>query len=667
MLEKKKSASPSPPIPMENSVSQPDSGAGITASLGAGSARINPLPISDGRNGGRGAGSRSPESPNSPSRTSRILIDTATPFESVKAAATMFGGRADWKAQRARSMERSKNVQQDLEKVEQEINYCQKQSEAAELAKEGALHELEVTNRLLDELSLRLEKTQKEEIHSQQESELVKLRIKEMEQGIVSETGMAMSSQLKVARRRHAEAVNELSAVKAELDSLQKEQQLEKELKLELIAVKEALELAQKSLLEAEEQRLNAAAARERDRINGEKQLKLSQEELQSLEKQLLEVNDLKLELDTAAALFSSLKTELDPFMETKLNQESEIVKEENQKINLDSAEEFEEVKVNIEKAKEKVSCLRVAAASLNSELEKEKRFLDALKSKGEISAAAISSLEAELGKTQIKLEENSREDMERLAYELQVRTQEADQAKSKAQSASQELNKAKEEAELSKASARTMELRLLAVIKEIEAAKASEKLAIETIDALKETENSQNLVSISLEEYRTLSKNASEAENLAKEKMTAAIDQIKDAKKKEMMSTEKLKAAYKEMNDRKELLREARVRADKAAEWKLKVEQELRDWRKKAGETAAKGQWKNVHCYSKSFNASSELDESSGAVIALRVNSTPSPNLYHSGNEVDASIPEQRTRRKKSVFPRIVMFLAKKKVESFK
>nr|AQX44095.1 weak chloroplast movement under blue light 1-like protein [Dendrobium officinale] len=662
--------------------------------------------------------SSEPELPDSSTKLidpNRSLIDTAAPFQSVKAAVNMFGGNVDWKTQRALTKERNKNFELELEKAEQEVPLYLKQVEEAEDAKSRVLQELEMTKKQLEELKLELEKAQIEESQAQQDSELAQLRVKEIEQGISDEDSVAAKELVQVARNRYLEADNELKSLEAVLSTLRREcDQLIKEkdvaakkaeeavlaskevektvdkLTIELISAKEAVESANASHLKAEEQRLDAVMEREQETHNWEKQMKQSQEKLHSLEEKLSVVNDLKLKLDSESTLLSSLKWELAAYVPTKLSQEAEIVQEEKQKLAQPETEEavltaakneLEEVKASIQKAKDEVNCLRIAAYSLKSELEKETSSLASLKEKEKMSVMTISSLQANLEMNQDEQEEvhakqkTSHEEMRDLPYELLDKTEEADQAKSKANSASQELIRATEELELAKTSASAMELRLQAVLKEIEAAKASEKLSLDAIKAVQESEqvSYEDVMTIHLEEYYALSKRANEAERFANEMVIAAVDLIKDAKKTESMSREKLEASYKEIKERKEALRDATEKAEKAIKGKLNMEQELREWRteneqrRKANEATAssKGQSMSVRHYWKSFDDSRDINGSDPASIALRVNSTPNPNRCYSVSEVDASVTEERPRRKKSFFPRIIMFLARKRAQS--
>ncbi|XP_072981848.1 protein WEAK CHLOROPLAST MOVEMENT UNDER BLUE LIGHT 1-like [Typha latifolia] len=650
-------------------------------------------------------------------QSNRSLIDTAAPFESVKEAVTKFGGIVDWKAHKAQALERSKHIRFELEKVQKEIPECKKQSEAAEEAKAQVLEELESTKRLVEELKLNLERAQTEEAQAKQDSELAQLRVKEMEQGIADEASVAAKAQVEVAKARHAAAVAELKSVKEELKALQEEyaslvnkrdmsikkaeeavsasKEIEKtveELTLELITTKESLELAHAAHLEAEEHRIGAALAREQDCLTWEKELKQTEEELQRLNDQLLSAKDLKSKLSTASTSLLNLNAELAAYMEAKVNQEAEGTEEENgadelkktqksiQEALVSTSKELEEVKKNIEKTKDEVNILRVAASALKSELDREKTTLSTLQQREGMASIAVSSLEAELNKTKEELEairkkeKETREKMVELPKVLQQAAQEADEAKSAAQMAQEELRRAKEEAEQAKASTSTTEIRLHAALKEIEATRASEKLALAAVKALQESEQAGSIeedsprgITLPVDEYFALSKSAHEAEELAHVRVTAAFVQVELAKDSESKSLERLNEAYKEMDERKRALRVAIEKSERAKEGKLGVEQELRKWRadnekrRKAGD-AAKAAVNPSRSPPGSFEHRIEtkgFDKEEGDVY---VHPMSDPKLYTAVSSPDEFVSDTKVRKKKSLLPRIVMFLARKK-----
>ncbi|MCD9646716.1 hypothetical protein HAX54_036870 [Datura stramonium] len=653
----------------------------------------------------------------------RVKIDTAAPIESVKQAVSKFGGIVDWKAHRVQTVERRKVVDQELAKVLEEIPLYKKQSQAAEEAKIMVLKELDSTKRLIEELKLNLERAQTEEQQAKQDSELAKLRLEEMEQGIADEASIAAKAQLEVAKARHAAAVSELKAVNSELEDLHKEYNLlvserydavqkaeeavsaskkvEKEvedLTIELITTKESLEAAQAAHLEAEEHKIGAAMAREHDTLNWEKELKQAEEELEKLNQQILSAKDLKAKLGIASALLLDLKAEFSAYMESKLKQEmgegnfSELSEPEKrthaemQAAVALATRELEEVKLNIEKATDEVNCLKVAATSLKAELEKEKSELAAIQQREGMASITVASLEAELNRTKSEIslvqmkEKEAREKVVELPKQLQEAAQEADQAKSLAQTAREELRKAKEEAEQAKAGASTMESRLLAAKKEIEAAKASEKLALEAINALKESElarstkdeDSPSGVTLSLEEYYDLSKLAHEAEEQANKRVAAAITQIEVAKESELRSLSRLEEVNREMTTRKEALQIAMQKAEKAKEGKLAVEQELRKWRAEHGQRRKAGE--SIPLINTTRSPRTSLEESKAsktyerAPEAASLHHRSSPRAYEQANNTESDTsPEVKIpkKKKRSFFPRLFMFLGRKKAQA--
>ncbi|KAL2458946.1 Protein WEAK CHLOROPLAST MOVEMENT UNDER BLUE LIGHT 1 [Forsythia ovata] len=652
--------------------------------------------------------------------TNRGQIDTAAPFESVKAAVSKFGGILDWKAHRVRTKERRKFIELELETAKEEIPLYKKQAEDAEVAKIQVLKELNSTKRLVEELKLNLERAQTEEHQAKQDSELAKLRVEEMEQGIADDASIAARAQLEVARARNAAAVSELQTVKDELEQLRKDytllrtekdtavrkaektvftaKEVEKsveDLTIELISTKESLESAHAAHLEAEEHIVGAVMAKEQDTLNWEKELKEAGEELEKLNQRISLAKDMKSKLDTASALLKDLKAELAAYMES--NSKQETVEEANLRDALEEPEtkthgyikaavasagkELENTKLNIEKAKTKSDCLEVESASLKSELEKEKSGFVTFQQREGMASIAISSLENELNriKSEIvvvqKKEKEEKEKKMELLKKLQEAAQDAEGAKALSQMAQAHLQEAKEEAEEAQAGASTMESRLRVAQKEIESAKASEKVALAAINALQVSESATNYedspagLTLSLEEYYDLNKRVHEAEELANMKVAVAISQIEVAKESELRSLSKLQEVNRVMAERKDTLEVALHKAEKSKEEKLGVEQELRKWRadheqkRKLGDSVP-GLVNQNGTPRTSFD---EKQEPENLVSKTNVQHGESPNPHTSNIETDSSREVKVNHKKKKFFPRIFMFFARKKVQSSK
>ncbi|PWZ07129.1 Protein WEAK CHLOROPLAST MOVEMENT UNDER BLUE LIGHT 1 [Zea mays] len=634
------------------------------------------------------------------------LVDTSAPFESVKQAVTKFGGIVDWKAYRARSLERRRVMQLELEKVQQEIPQFKEDWETVEVAKAHVIEELERTNRLVDELKHELERAQLEVDQAKQDSELALLRAQEMEQGINDEASVIAQTQLAVAKERHEKAVEELELLKEELRSTHEqyavlaterdvavkrakevvraakdtEKQVE-ELTLELIASKESLESAHASHHEVEEHRLGAALAKEQDFLAWEKELQEAQEELHQLHEQIASKTNVEAEAVENERKLLSLKSELAAYVEDKLIEEAGMLQQqgsdEEKEISrsikqalASKRKELAELKGKLENARNEANLVRVTAESLSSELDREKASLATLQQSEGMASITVSSLEAELDRTEQEIEmvhkkeAEAREKMAELPRMLQRAAQEAEDAKMAAHSAQEGLRKAKEEVERAKASATTAGTRLRAVSKEIEASKASERLAIAAAQAMQESEDtgstgaSPRVVTLPVSEYHALSEKVHEAEELASERMAVALTQVELAKVSESRSLERLQEASKETEKKKSDLRIALERAERANEGKLGAERELRRWRaehvqrRKAHEAAQ-------HAVSPVRTPPRMFVQQKGSY--LEGNELRDPKVHRSTGSMDQFVSDKKSRKKKSFLTQLSTLLSRK------
>lgn len=547
-------------------------------------------------------------------------------------------------------------MDQELEKIQEDMPEYKKQAVVAEEAKQQVVMELERTRSVVEELKLELEKAEKEEKQAKQDSDLAKLRVEEMEQGIAGEASVAAKAQLEVAKARHLSAVSELGTVREEIQIMSKEYESllrEKELAarkaedsvleakdverkmegltIEVIATKELLESAHAAHLAAQEKKFDAAMARDQDVYNQEKELKMVEEEIERLKQEIDAADDVKTKLETASALRQDLRAEIAAYKDSNMG------KRNNSDIQaaVDSArKELEEVISNIEKANSEVKTLKIIVGSLQSELEREKKDLSETKQRNS--------------------EETREEKCTEIAKKLQEATREAEEAKSLAVAAQEELRKAKKESEEAKTGFSAIESQLIKAKKEMEAARASEKLALAAIKALQETEcankiedisSSPRSIIISVEEYYELSKQAHEVEEAANRKLAEIVSKIEVAKEEESRILENLEEVSRKTAIRKVELKEAMGKVEKARDGKAGMDHELRKWRSDNGNRSPEGGNKE------------NLSKSKSALHK--------PTSFAFGEQGSSSNVTPETKKKKkrfSLLPKVFMFLSRKK-----
>ncbi|XP_074567027.1 protein WEAK CHLOROPLAST MOVEMENT UNDER BLUE LIGHT-like 1 [Curcuma longa] len=339
--------------------------------------------------------------------TNRILVDTAAPFESVRAAVSKFGGILDGKAEEASSIEKQKQVLLTLKKVQEEILMYQKRFRDEETAKAQVLEELNCFKQLVEGLNLRLEREETLEKQAKQDFELADLRLREVVQGIADDSSVASKAQLDVANERHTSAVAELKSTKGELESIQAAhvslirerdimaekaadsvaalegiEQTIQDLALKLVTAKQLLESAHTAHLEAQEQTLVAALSLDIENLLRDKLLNQAEEELQQVSEQILMTNAMKSELAKVSSLLVHLKGELDS---------------RNQAVSVTNTKGFDEYN--------SIKCLKLQLSSLQSELEKEKASLSTLREREGLTSTSIAFLEAELNRMNTEFE----------------------------------------------------------------------------------------------------------------------------------------------------------------------------------------------------------------------------------------------------------------------
>ncbi|KAF9594964.1 hypothetical protein IFM89_035534 [Coptis chinensis] len=260
---------------------------------------------------------------------------------------------------------------------------------------------------------------------------------------------------------------------------------------------------------------------------------------------------------------------------------------------------ELRQAKVNLSRTTDDLAGTRASVESLNKKLERERISLKKTRERLNSNSAKISSLEEELNRTRHKLQlakdaeiKGSSDNPLDISRELQQLGFEAEQFKKMAEATKSEVLRATSEIEQIKTSIRTAEIRWFAAKKMAEAARASEAVALAEIRALSNSENSSGVllkesegITLSFEEYSSLTSKACEAEELSKKRVLDVGLQIDEANTSKLQILRKVEDAAEEVKMSKKALEAALNRVEAANRGKLAVEESLRKWRSDHGQ----------------------------------------------------------------------------------
>ncbi|KAL6867244.1 hypothetical protein ACP4OV_015268 [Aristida adscensionis] len=647
-------------------------------------------------------------------RTDKTVVDTTTHIESVKVAASKFGGSINWKARRTQPAQESGHIKLELDKVKEEISECKRQIEAAEAAKLSVHNEFERTKKLIDELKHVLERQEAEELDANEDLQFFQFIVQVTEEGTATDDSAVIKEKLKTIQERHTAVVGKLMLVKDEsrkvqenIDSLLLEQdnttrsaeaaftmckdaeRQVMDLTVELNQLKGALDLAHAICRDAKEHKKGTSMVRDEDCLTWGKDLRQAEDELNQFNSNLSSIEELKLKLATSSSLFLKLSDELAAYMEANPIEEAQDqgngTHESTQEV-IPSRNELEEHRKSIAKTTDELCALKVTAASFRSELKKEKAALATMQQKEAMASINISSLKLEIKMSQQELEAvqakvaECQDRMVELPKVLQDAALEADNAKSMATKAQENLKMTMDEMEQAKAALNAMESRVQAVLRDIESAKESERLALNALRALEgttlasniEQESSSETMTLDLYEYAYLIEKSHRADALVQERTSAAVAQVEAARYSESHTLSRLNEVYKALDERKQALLKATEQADGATEGKLAMEQELRKWReenRKRRRTAGE----DSKAEPKPSNAAEITVERGGDTRGTSKEDScasvhPLSDLSGRSSPSDLVVLAKPKKAKKlTFFPRCIMFLARKRLKAAK
>ncbi|XP_059284209.1 WEB family protein At5g55860 [Lycium ferocissimum] len=558
-------------------------------------------------------------------------IDTSAPFQSVKDAVNLFGEGAfsgekpAIRKPKPQSAERVLAKETQLHLTQKELNKLKEQLKNAETTRAQALSELERAKRTVDDLTKKLKIVCESKDLAVKATEAAKSQVNRLEEpnnDSVMEKDGSWKTDLETAREKYMAEIGDLDKVKQELRKIRQdcntfmeekagaiEQAAEaertakanmeraSELSKEITSVQESIGLLNLASGQVREEQSKIYAEKDVQKQSYKAKLEESTKKLVALRKEtdLDLAKNLEAKLAEKMSEIEALKKEMDSAKSSDLD-----------KVKVITAE-LDDAKDSLHKVVEEENTLQNLVETLKMELENIKKEHSDLKEKEAETESLAGSLHVKLRKAKSELEvavaeeAKARGASEGMISTLHQLTLETENAKLEAEEMKMQAEEMKKEAEATRIVLEEAEKKLKLAMQEAEEAKSAEAEAREQINKLSEkttaarssTSESGARITLSKDEFDSLSRKVEEFDNLAEIRVGAAIAQVEAVKASENEALKKLEATQKEIDDIKTATQEALKKAEMAEAAKKAVEGELRRWRereqKKAAEAASR------------------------------------------------------------------------------
>ncbi|KAH6775850.1 hypothetical protein C2S52_013411 [Perilla frutescens var. hirtella] len=543
-------------------------------------------------------------------------IDTRAPFESVKAAVSLFG---EVISPRARPVTKKTKAEEQklLEKETQhhmvikELEYYKDQLRNADAAKAQAREDLQRANRTLQELTGKLENLSESKQLAIKATETAKRRTRELEvqQSIAQLGNEAWKLDLNVERERYKASSGELIAGKQELANLRQDfdaalaaklgafqriedarqaakasQEKQNLLAKEVAMLRQALDQVKFDSMQAQEEHLKLIAEKEVHLLVHKSAKEVAEKEIKCLRDVYGPEENLPRKLEEATEAIKVLQEQLNDVRAHDLNSLQTAVTE------LDCAR-----KELLQLVAEEVS-LHSSVESLELQLDGVKRVRYECEKKTLEAEARIEQMKADLEEKKIELEvarsRNVREEMETA---LQKLLEEAEMNRVEAEKLQKDVEQLRLQAETANITAKETDEKLQIALKEAEAAKTAEKLADEQIRNSPGSDDAGNLkgsgpgstrkIRLSVEEFKTMNHKIEECRTIADSKVASLMADMQKITANQNEMLQKMEKIWKENEDIQLEIEDALKRADVAEAAKKVVEGELQKCRIVVGE----------------------------------------------------------------------------------
>ncbi|XP_009630654.1 WEB family protein At5g55860-like [Nicotiana tabacum] len=554
-------------------------------------------------------------------------IDTRAPFQSVRAAVSLFG-EAGSSPKAKPTIKRSKTIEERVLEKEsrlhlalRELDSFKEQIRSTETTKAHALRELEKAKRTLQELTGKLETLCESKQAAIEATEAAKARAIELEEQKSNKPPIgtdAWKQNVEAEREQYRTSSGELNSAKQELTNLR--QDFDAALEAKLAAFQEAADAQHNAAINKERLgKLSKEVDTLRETLG---QVKVASLQAQDEHEKLIadkeaHFHSLSTAKEEAEDKIRALKEDPDSQLVTEnLLEKLEVTNEaihvlqdqlnEVRALDLDSFNkanaELDATKKALNEIAEEESSLRTLVDSLQLEVERVKGDLSNLKKKAEEAESVVENLKMDLENSKKELEASisaktqAEGDSNDLPSRIQQLNSEADQFLKEAEEMKKKAELLKQETKTAQETAKETEERLKVALKEAEEAKAAKKLADDKIHNNNEEHNleSNGKIRLSIEQFDEMKRKVEITKNDAEIKVKTALAQVESINANENEANKKLEAILKEKEDIEAATQEALKTAEMAEAAKLVVEGELQKWRQKEQEEEEIGESSN-------------------------------------------------------------------------